>query len=309
MPGEQIIGRLALIPLGFALVILGLELVLQLGALAVWLGGSEVSASWVTEGHRILCLGDSNTHGVWLKQRERDAYPAQLEAVWNDGTRAPVEVLNLGYPGTNSSGLLANYQEMLDVFRPDIVIVMIGVNDFWTQPVPLDIAPPALDLVGFVRRHSRVRRGYYILKGRFDAAELKVETTAAQNGVGGEGLARFGDHEFIFSWEHGPRRGPEAVHELRQNLITLVTLSEKSSTELVLMTYPSRHTLYGLANRTIRATAEAMETRLIDLEAIFRPLCPEEACPDWLYPDQHPKVPGHLRVAETIVQQLSGHAR
>jgi len=30
---------------------------------------------------------------------------------------------------------------MLETFRPEVVLMMVGSNDFWTAPVPPDEAP------------------------------------------------------------------------------------------------------------------------------------------------------------------------
>ena len=75
------------------------------------------------------------------------------------------------------------------------------------------------------------------------------------------------------------------------------------------MTYPSGRQSYGVANREIRAVAALSDTSFVDLEAVFRPLCPEEECPEWLYRDQHPRASGHRRVAETLIEELSGAAQ
>ena len=70
------------------------------------------------------------------------------------------------------------------------------------------------------------------------------------------------------------------------------------------MTYPSNHGAYGRANVAIRAAAGEAGPTLIDLEEVFRPLCPREECTEWLYKDQHPRARGHRLVAETILARL-----
>lgn len=84
---------------------------------------------------RMLCLGDSNTYGVYVDRSE--AYPVVFERPWNasrSGSDAAVEVFNLGYPGTNSSKLAQDFLRMLFTFQPDVVTVMIGANDLRTIP-------------------------------------------------------------------------------------------------------------------------------------------------------------------------------
>lgn len=305
MASKQFVGKVALIPLGFLIAIIGLEFVLQLGALFVWYTRSEVAESYATEYRRILCLGDSNTFGVWLDNREQEAYPRRLQAKWNDGVRNPVEVLNLGYPGVNSSWLLANYSEMLELLRPNIVIVMVGVNDFWSRPTSSTSASDAFDLVEFARRHSRVQRGYYMLKRRLGVSGIKAEPLSRPMGSkGNEGRILVDDREFNISWTAEHMKTRDAILGLTKNIQMISRVSEQASVELVFMTYPGRRGYYRTANRTIRAAVEDTEGRLIDLEAVFLDFCPEWPCLEWLYKDQHPNAAGYLRVADAIVDRL-----
>jgi lysophospholipase L1-like esterase len=47
---------------------------------------------------RVVCLGDSNTYGLYVHREE--AYPAILQKLWTDGSeRADPAVINLGHPG------------------------------------------------------------------------------------------------------------------------------------------------------------------------------------------------------------------
>ena len=75
----------------------------------------------------MLALGDSNTYGLWVEPAE--SYPAVFERRWNaDPARRPIEVLNLGFPGTNAS-----------MVRRDIVGRYRGSYGglFWTVINPL----------------------------------------------------------------------------------------------------------------------------------------------------------------------------
>ena len=156
--------RLALVPLGVALGLLALEALLQVAALAVHLGGGPTPAAWLTGNRRVLCLGDSNTYGLYLPDRAQ-AYPQTFEALWNERVASPrIEVLNLGYPGTNSSRLRRDLPRMLEAFAPDVVILMVGSNDYWTAPV--DIAPSGAfaRAAQSVKRHSRVYQLSYMLR-------------------------------------------------------------------------------------------------------------------------------------------------
>jgi lysophospholipase L1-like esterase len=299
------LARVGLVAIGLVLAVILLEVVLQLASLFVEGPAESGSAAWRTGGQRILSLGDSNTYGVWLAERERDAYPAQLERVWNETRNRPAEVLNLGYPGTNSSRLLSLYPEFIETFSPHVVLVMVGVNDFWTQPVAFTDSQSGTGLLALVRRHSRLYKGLYILRRRSGALALDVADDPVSTFERGEGTIRAGDREFPVGWttEIG---APEKVEaELRDNLRRLATLSESSPARLVFMTYPGRFRYYGVANSAIRDVAQESGIPLIDLTRVFEPLCPELKCPDWLFEDQHPRVAGYRLVAETITSRLS----
>src|SRR5262249_49751859 len=116
-------------------------------------------------GHRrIVTIGDSNTYGVWLTDRSQ-AYPSVLEELWNATPGAPpLEVINLGYPGTNSSVARNILREALVELRPDLVTVMIGTNDWWTVVVPLQVPDWRTTLWNRLWRWSRVYRLLFMIR-------------------------------------------------------------------------------------------------------------------------------------------------
>lgn len=79
---------------------------------------------------RILCVGDSYTYGLGVARQ--DTYPAQLEELLRlrlgDNS---AEVINLGRPGINTPTLAGCFSEILNDYRPHIVLVLIGTNDEW----------------------------------------------------------------------------------------------------------------------------------------------------------------------------------
>jgi lysophospholipase L1-like esterase len=297
-----------------------LELILQLSSWGVAATGRELPVSWLTAHTRILCLGDSNTYGLWLERDE--AYPQQLEAIWNATPgAAPVEVLNMGFPGTNSSRLVRDFGRMLETFQPDLVIVMIGANDYWTMPVEATSADTGGGRRSWVARHSRLWKLYDMLRRARDTAELEVifdpldapeHQAVAGTGSGASdrlqrtGTARFGSAEFALGWiKARPEELARSGVRLGENLGTLADAARDYGVRFVIMTYPSRFkSVYQTANRVIRRAAEESEIELIDLAAAFHDVCLEEHCPEFLFPDHHPSARGYQVVAETLVEQL-----
>ena len=60
---------------------------LQAAAWFIRATGREAPVSWLTDQLRVICLGDSNTYGLWLERSE--AYPQQFEALWNETVASP----------------------------------------------------------------------------------------------------------------------------------------------------------------------------------------------------------------------------
>lgn len=77
----------------------------------------------------ILCLGDSFTVGAGASTR--NSYPRQLERLLRENIGKDIKVINAGRMGNTSSLLLKNFEKDIALYRPKIVIVMIGCNNSW----------------------------------------------------------------------------------------------------------------------------------------------------------------------------------
>jgi lysophospholipase L1-like esterase len=304
---QVIVKRLALVLVGLFLGVLMLEGGLQVAAFFVKRSTrSELPAAWVTGNLRVLCLGDSNTYGLRLPRNE--AYPQQLEALWNERVKTPkLEVLNLGFPGTNSSRLVRDLPRLLETFDPDIVIVMVGVNDFWTLPYPIEGEPETRPGKNFIQRHSLLYRLYYLLR-RGQVAK-KVEIIMDPEGSlekGAQHKARVGDLEFDMGFVTAGEGLQGDGAALKTNLGRLAELARNAESRFYLMTYPSQKDFYSPANDVIKAAARENDIPLIDLESIFQPLCPTVECPETFFDDGHPKAPGYRIVAESVLKRMGG---
>ncbi|MDD4894411.1 MAG: tetratricopeptide repeat protein [Candidatus Omnitrophica bacterium] len=79
--------------------------------------------------YRILCLGESTTAGQ---------YPSYLERILNQrNTGIKFSVIDAGVCGTNTSRILDKLESNLDKYRPDMVITMMGAND-WGMHMPYE---------------------------------------------------------------------------------------------------------------------------------------------------------------------------
>lgn len=297
--------RLVLVVLGLLLGVAVLEGGLQVAA---WLAQARtrggLRASWITGRVRVLCLGDSNTYGLWVERAE--TYPSQLEKLWNERIDSPkVEVANLGFPGTNSSRLVRDLPRLLETLAPDVLILMIGVNDFWTTPFSIDEGVDR-PIPGFLESHSKLYRAYVLIRRGRDAREPEIVLDPNAKGFNREDRMRVGDQEFDVSFHtrKGQRAGIEKA--LHSNLERLIAEARKRGTKVYLMSYPGSIHYYPLTNPIIRSVAQGTRAPLIDLAAVFAPFCPRPECPRLLFLDHHPKPHGYRLVAKTLLARLTG---
>jgi len=309
---------LALFLGGCVAAILLVELVLQAGALVVHLTGRDGPRAWSSSDVRILAIGDSNTFGLYLDAEE--SYPSQLQELWNTTVGSPkIEVLNLGYPSTNSSYLRASFERILDAFDPDLVLVQIGVNDYWTAPLENASAgagPGVVDAA--LRRYSRAYKLVYMLRQSLVAPkELEIDFNRdavfdAGQDLNHTGFVRLGGEEFRLSQSTGGEEEaknesrPFAVNdsELVANLAAMVADARERGIAPVLVTYPSGYFMYGAANRALRRSARASGSALIDPAVEFKRRCSDESCPEYLFEDHHANAEGYRIVAEVAKASL-----
>ncbi len=175
--------RIFLLPLfSLAAALILLEGFLRLGALLFSL--EEEKANRISLSRRdsyvILCLGESMTAGGGLS-----SYPRQLEDVLNGaGLKIPIAVINRGMPSANSGMIAAALRDELAVYRPDMVIVMMGVLDS-LQPLDLSRHPPD----GNLRRLEQNLRIFDLTRDAISAVEglLTGEQPLSRGGLPARG--------------------------------------------------------------------------------------------------------------------------
>ncbi len=298
--------RLGLVVVGVAAALVVLEVALQAGAAYTAWTGRTAPTTWIGGARRVLALGDSNTYGVFVEPTQ--AYPLAFQQLWNQQPdTARVEVLNLGYPGANSSILRNRFGALLRTLRPDVVTVMVGVNDFWTAPEALAESTGGESWGQRLWRFSRAYRLLYITLRTLHKTDVALQLEEGpSNFQTGGALARVGDETLDLTWKHvaaDPTWLTRWESGLEANLAALAAEATRSGARLVLLTYASNDPVYGRANNVIRRYAARSGTALVDVATIFAPRCPQWRC-DELFPDQHPTVQGHRLAAEFLVERL-----
>ncbi len=103
--------------------------ILLIGLLLVGMSAGSTTTSAINPKKRVVCIGNSITYGVLLKNRE-DAYPFVLQRLLGDG----YEVVNIGKPGAQLMGNPyikphTDEHHRLVGSNPDVIIVKLGTND------------------------------------------------------------------------------------------------------------------------------------------------------------------------------------
>lgn len=283
------------------------EIGLQAAALVVRATTHRSSSAWSGSGQlKLLTLGDSNTYGLGVEEQE--AYPQVLQATWNASAERPrLEVINLGFPGTSSSQLVNRLPKLLAMLRPDIVTIMVGINDFWTAPEPIGEAMGWRERADFFAwRYSRLYRLLLMVRRSWQVQTIDIPRTPSRGADPlvvqvGEERVQWHFTRMIRKGETLPPRTP-----LGDNLATLAGQAAAANVELVLLTYPADFPVSGIyanANRQMRDAAAASGIRLIDLGPRIGGICTREAC-DSMLPDYHPNPLGHRRAAALIAEEL-----
>lgn len=121
-------------PLGvYAFRILLIVVIVELGLRAsgylhAQMQRNEALVSSSDSGYRILALGESNTADLHNGQ---SSWPRELGMMLNEMSKKKrYVVFNEGTPSSNSEIILKNFEKNLDKYRPDMVIAMMGANDW-----------------------------------------------------------------------------------------------------------------------------------------------------------------------------------
>ncbi len=104
-----------------------LELFLRLGGAASISIQDYQNKAHLKDAHayRIMCIGESTTFAGG-----KESYPSQLERILNDRAKGKrFEVINRGIPGSDSADIVANLKKDIELYKPNMVIAMVGIND------------------------------------------------------------------------------------------------------------------------------------------------------------------------------------
>jgi lysophospholipase L1-like esterase len=289
---RRAVAHLGLVLLGLVLGLLLLEGGLRVVAFVARSRYGFESPASPTADIRILSLGDSNTFGLYVGKLH--AYPQMLETRWNaHADRRSLDAFNAGYPGNTSWSILGQLGDLLAAYRPEVVTVMIGVNDSWRAREPHDdvsvdaciarAATPAGPPEPPRGTEWRLVRALRLL-----GPLLGMPLDHLEQGLFGNPRTQF---------------DPAWPSDLLRNLGLIAACVRGAGARIVFLTYPSSTLFYPVANDALRMAALQARVPLIDLGRRFEERCPGSRC-DYLFPDQHPTAAGHAWIADILVDTL-----
>ncbi|MBD3263575.1 MAG: tetratricopeptide repeat protein [Candidatus Omnitrophica bacterium] len=133
--------KTALIIFGIFICLVLLEVSFRIGNMVFYFSQKRLNTlpESSSQSYRIMCLGESTTGFGG-----RYSYSSQLEDILNKRIPAmKFKVINKGIPGVHSSRILSELRKNINEYKPDMVTIMMGVNDIRgfvaAEGIPADI--------------------------------------------------------------------------------------------------------------------------------------------------------------------------
>ena len=122
--------KVLLVFVGLIIFLLILEIALRIGGLIISNYEKEkyIKNDNSDNSYTILCLGDSTTASMYNNQ---STWPEELEKILNNqGSEKKFVVINKGWRGRSSEIIIARLDGYIDQYKPDLIIVMMGGEDY-----------------------------------------------------------------------------------------------------------------------------------------------------------------------------------
>ena len=237
----------------------------------------------------ILCVGDSNTYGLYVPAF---SYPDQLRERLAARFSAPVRVENRGVPGQASGQVADALPGDLAEVRPDLVLLLAGANDAWNPGGAAGGTPWWMHL-------RLVRWTAVLLAGVVTDSRFRVDTDAQ-----GEVVVDRGDGPVRVNTAGGgaaAREGTELAASLRTGLGRAIDECRERGAVPILMTYAEcEHPVYRQINSIVRSLARERGLLLVDHEPAFAAAIAHEGREALMFNDQHPNARGYALMARGI---------
>lgn len=192
------------------------------------------------ENINILCLGESSTAGLWVDWN--DSYPKQLESMLRQFYETQqIRVIVPIHVGQNSSQVSNRISDYIDLYRPKLILAMIGYNNEWSlaeshigQFLPVSETSgwkvKALITLDGLRLFKVLRYGYHALSNA--EVSLPRERLAIW---GHPELVRYPPADWVYSFARSNK--PAFVEMWKYDVRRVVREAKAQNTSMMLMTY------------------------------------------------------------------------
>lgn len=248
----------------------------------------------ISEGaFNIVCFGDSFTYGWGVDAAQ--TYPRQLEKLLSDNELfdKKVRVFNLGVPGSNSSQILKYLYKILSNYKkPEIAIILTGVNDSWNfaESNLLEITRPSLPLTmqskaKILLAKAKIYKLFKIIK-----LNLKGKTLKAQSDP----------FKIIPKYESV---GIDSLKKLLEyNLTKMIKVAHANGVCIILHSYPRGDPYGGEIGKSV---ADRFSVPFVDNTSLFEKKLELLNFADlFLYDNSHPNADGYKIIAEGLAKVI-----
>ena len=251
--------------------------------------------------HAVLCVGDSHTYGVLVGRDE--SYPAQLQRLLDERSPGAYAVINLGVPGMNTAEVRSRLPVQAMRYRPDVVLIWAGINDFWNHT---ELGPsagwPTIDgLASHLRLYRLVRVWLHDRKLERALAGVTGEGVVSGAGVGTGGtfvVAEGGRIERLTHSQGDARTNQAMDEEAGHNYEGMAQWSRAAGVPLIFITYPISLSKFAVANRAMQRVALRYGVTLLDSPKVMPRVPPEERKVLW---GGHPRASVYREIARDLV--------
>jgi len=288
--------KILLIILGLFIAILLCEGLFRIGGLLANKNQYDINKN--KKVYRILCVGDSSTYGTGASDRNKFSYPSQLQNILNDKfINKKFEVINLGRPGISSSQLLNRFENDILKFKPNIAVMMIGINDPWNFEESnilkfYNMKPrrPLFIRIELLLSQSKL---YKFLKLVVLSVKFKEPKVPCFNCESRD------ETELLFA--HDPARAKALNSAIINNISRLKQISEDNNIKIIFMKY--HNTGWGNPELIIYPTYTQLKVPVVDNEILFKKA--KQQGLNVLGNDEwHPNDLGYSLIAENIFNKM-----
>jgi len=261
----------------------------------------------------IFCVGESTTFGVGADNPIIQAYPYQLERMLNNEFQdLSIQCLFDRTIGINTSEILIKLPLYFEKYNPDLVIFMVGVNNWWNlnkaNPLLFSknrfISKSTLKILVFLD-HFRVWKlikwigyskelinfssGFYPsndpkVNESADEVEVKKRTKKIQELLRSL-LNKYGEEVFNISYKIA-----------EQDIRAMIKICKNNEIKVIVCNYPVKHR--GNIGQIQRKIAKELNVLFVDNRLFF------EKIPDkkeyFSYDGWHPNTKGYKIIAQNI---------